>query len=185
MDRFNNKYDPLAKITFINNNNIAFASVFPDIVTEQLMKKHRLFIKSNNNVLTVLFKRREYLEPVTIDEEVLVNGSLVLNKKIVDYKSVPTATSSKTFYDFLPTGTDLTLIFLGCLNVTDRNQLNWKNLKLNEYIKYDLTNTDGIKVVNTNLKQTIKPDALIELHFSQSEIANKNEKNFNYTIKNI
>ncbi|EDP95978.1 hypothetical protein U8527_13810 [Kordia algicida OT-1] len=178
MSRFKYIYAPIAIIKLTHADELATESnvkIYPNATTEKLFDKHKLLVKMTPEGFVVLYKKQEEFVAETVDNVLIIDGEEVIDKKIVGYTSTM---PDPTYANWLPEVIDLDLEFYAIANQKYRNDTNWNNLPLNDFVVYSSTDLTGTITSKTTINEKIQPDAILQLNITAANIATPAELTF-------
>ncbi len=170
MSRFNYIYAPLATIKLQHENALEaekHVKIYPSKETAELIAAYRLVVKMIPEGLVVIYKKEEAFVAETVDEVLLIDGEEVIDQRIVGYAST---SPDRTFSNWLPEVIDIDLEFYAIADQEYRNETNWNNLALNDFVVYSAADLEGTITTNSNIKERTQPDAILQLNIVEANI---------------
>jgi hypothetical protein len=186
MSRLNFTYKPLASFAISHWDNLIIKNhfnIFPNSETAYKLAKMKLKVVKNISGLIVLYRKSELFTPIVRSENYLFNDVELTNDKVIGYES---KSNGGEFINWLPNPADVTLTFYGIASAQFKLNTSMEQLQINEYLKYDATALDGEVLINNDIKELHKPEAIFEINISNSEFESGSvvTKQFNITTIN-
>jgi hypothetical protein len=170
MSRFSHIYAPLTTVRFDHGSELeaqSFVKIYPNKATEVLMDSYKLSVKKIPEGFIVLYKRREEFVAQTVDEVIIIDDKEVIDKRIVGYAST---TPDPTYESWLPATVDFNLEFYAIADQKFRENTQWNNLALNDFVVYSASDLTGTITPNTTIKERVQPDAIIQLNIVEANL---------------
>jgi len=170
MSKFNYIYAPLATIKLQHESELEtqkYVKIYPSKATAALIDEYKLVIKMIPEGLVVIYKKQEEFVAETVEEVLLINGEEVTDQRIVGYAST---LPDRTFSNWLPEVIDIDLEFYAIADQSYKNETNWNNLALNEFVVYSASDLEGTITTNNNIKERTQPDAILKLNIVEANI---------------
>lgn len=178
MSKFKYIYAPLTIVKLTHADELATEAnvkIYPSKETEKLFDQYKLLVKMTPEGFVVLYKKQEEFVAEIVDNVLVIDGEEVIDKKIVGYVSTM---PDPTYSNWLPEVVDLDLEFYAIANQKYRNETNWNNLALNDFVVYSSIDLTGTITPKTTINERIQPDAILQLNIVAANIATPAELTF-------
>lgn len=170
MSKFNYIYAPLATIKLQHENALEaqkYVKIYPSKATAALIDEYKLVVKIIPEGLVVIYKKQEKFVAETVEEVLLINGQEVTDQRIIGYAAT---LPDRTFSNWLPAVVDIDLEFYAIADQAYKNETNWNNLALNQFVVYSAADVEGTITTNNNIKERTQPDAILQLNIVEANI---------------
>ncbi|AXG71535.1 hypothetical protein KORDIASMS9_03792 [Kordia sp. SMS9] len=182
MSKFSYTYEPLAIIKLNHENELEaqnYVNIYPTKASEVLMDKHKLLVKKIPEGLVLLYKKQEEFVAQTVDEVFMIGEDEVTDKRIVGYVSTM---PDPTFSNWLPDVVDIDLEFYAIADQEYKNDTDWNNLALRDFVVYSATDLEGTITTNTAVNERIQPDAILQINIQEANITTPESLTFEVNL---
>jgi len=146
----------------------AFVKIYPSKASEALIQKYKLVVKMIPDGFVLLYKKREEFVAQTVNEVFMIGEEEVTDKRIVGYAS---ATPDPIFSNWLPAVIDIDLEFYAVADPSYKNDTDWDNLALSDFVVYSASDLDGTITTIGAVNERTQPDAILQLNVTDANIA--------------
>ncbi|MEM6684533.1 MAG: hypothetical protein AAF617_01960 [Bacteroidota bacterium] len=170
MSRFSYIYTPLTTVKLNHENELQvqdYVQIYPSNASKALIQKHKLVVKMIPDGFVLLYKKREEFVAQTIDEVIKIGDEDVTDQRIVGYAS---ATPDPVFSDWLPEIINIDLEFYAVANTQYKNNTDWNNLALRDFVIYNAGDLDGTVTTVSTINERTQPDAILQLNVTNANI---------------
>lgn len=170
MSRFSYIYAPLTTVKLNHENELEaqnHVKIYPSKASELLIQKYKLVVKKIPDGFVLLYKRQEEYEAQTVEETFMIGEDEVTDDRIVGYTSTM---PNPTYSNWLPEVIDFDLEFYAIANQNYKNDTDWNNLALNDFVVYSATDLEGTITEDSTVNERIQPDAILQLNIKETNI---------------
>ncbi|WP_298511772.1 hypothetical protein [uncultured Kordia sp.] len=170
MSRFSYIYVPLTTVRLNHENELEaqnYVKIYPSKTSEALIQKYKLVVKKIPEGFVLLYKKQEEFVAQTVDEVFMIDEDEVTDQRIVGYVST---TPNPTYSNWLPDVVDFDLEFYAVADKEYKNDTDWNNLALRDFVVYSATDLQGTITEDTTVNERIQPDAILQLNIKDTNI---------------
>lgn len=182
MSRFSYIYAPLTTVKLNHENELEaqnYVKIYPSKASQELIQKYKLVVKMIPDGFVLLYKRQEEFVAQTVDEVFMIGEEEVTDKRIVGYTST---TPNPTYSNWLPEVVDIDLEFYAVADQQYKNDTDWNNLELTDFVVYSASDLEGTITSVTSVNERIQPDAILQLTVQEANITTPASLTFEVNI---
>lgn len=171
MSRFSYIYAPLTTVRLNHENELEaqnYVKIYPSKASEALIQKYKLVVKLIPKGFVLLYKKQEEFVAQTVEETFMIGEEEVTDQRITEYVS---STPDPTYSNWLPGVVDFNLEFYAIADKEYKNDTDWDNLALSDFVVYSATDLNGTITTNTTINERIQPDAILQLNITDTNIS--------------
>lgn len=170
MSRFSYTYEPLTTVKLNHENELEaqnYVKIYPSKTSEALIQKYKLVVKMIPDGFVLLYKKQEEFVAQTVDEVITIGEEEVTDQRIIGYAS---ATPDPIFSNWLPDVVDIDLEFYAVANQQYKNDTDWNNLALRDFVVYNQGDLDGTITTVSAVNERTQPDAILQINVTDANI---------------